>query len=310
MHVHVATNSPEMADEALQQVYAKARMGRVGDPVGFSYHQDVQGDSDLSLGSFHFGGHGEVGLVLEDTLTVVRPRAGGHRWEVGGRRGTGTMMIQPGVPYQAQLELLTVDTVDFGLPALRETARTVYGDDRLELSFGDPRPAFPARDGYWRSSYEFVRQVLSDPAMSSVDMLRADLLRRISVATLETFALSSGPRTLRSTTAARQAAYRRAVEFMQASLSLPITLEDVARYAGTSTVELARTFRHHAGTTPGAWLRELRLGAAHRDLVDGNPADGDTVREIALRWAMPYPGDFARRYRRAYGRNPGRTLRG
>ena len=74
-------------------------------------------------------------------------------------------------------------------------------------------------------------------------------------------------------------------------------------------MELVRAFRSHAGTTPGAYLRELRLVAAHDDLVQGDPARGDTVRGIARRWGMNHPGDFARRHRQAYGENPAATLR-
>ena len=82
--------------------------------------------------------------------------------------------------------------------------------------------------------------------------------------------------------AARQAAYTRAVEFIHATLSLPIPLEDVARHAGVSTIELTRAFRAHISITPGAYLRGLRLAAAHTELRAADPGLGATVSAIAI----------------------------
>ncbi|GAA1756519.1 helix-turn-helix transcriptional regulator [Kocuria aegyptia] len=310
IRLRVATTDPEVANDRLRQTYAGAEIRTTRDDPAFAYRQDVDGDDELTLGRFHFGGRGRVNLVLEDTLTVVRRRTGIHRWEVDGRRGTGLMVFQPHEGYRAELELLEVDALNLHLSALRNTARTVHGDQRLEVAFDHPRPVSPAHAKYWADTYEFVHGSLTDPAVAAVPLLRADLLRRISVATLETFSLSGDPMTRRSSVAARQTAHRRAVEFMHASLSLPITIEDVARHVGLSTVELTRVFQSRTGMTPAEHLRGLRLAAAHRDLVRGAPADGVTVRAIALRWGFPHAGDFARRHRHVYGENPARTLHG
>ncbi|MFE7630200.1 helix-turn-helix transcriptional regulator [Kocuria sp. NPDC057446] len=308
IRLRVATNDPEVAGDRLRQTYAGAEIRTPRDDPAFAYRQDVDGDAELSLGRFHFGGRGRVNLVLEDTLTVVRRRTGTHRWEVDGRRGTGLMVIQPHEAYRAELEFLEADSLNLHLPALQDTARAVHGDQDLEVAFDHPRPASPAHAKYWADTFDFAHGILTDPAISTVPLLRADLHRRMAVATLETFRLSGDPRTRRISVAARQTAHRQAVEFMHASLSLPITVEDVARHVGLSTVELAGVFRSRTGITPAAYLRGLRLAAAHQDLVRGTPAGGGTVRAIALRWGFPHAGDFARRHRHAYGENPARTL--
>ncbi|GGG58956.1 hypothetical protein GCM10011374_22240 [Kocuria dechangensis] len=310
VRLRVATTDPEEAGHRLRQTYAGAEMRTPRDSPAFVYRQEVDGDHDLALGRFHFGGHGRVSLVLEDTFTVVRGRSGVHHWEVGGHHGTGLMLIQPLQDYRAVLELLEVDSVNLSVSALRETARTVYGDEKLEIVFDAPRPVSRAREQFWTDTCAFVQQALTDPAVVGVPLLRADLLRRMSLATLETFPLAGDPRPRRISAAARQDAHRRAVGFMHASLSLPITVEDVARHVGLSALELTRAFRSHTGTTPAAYLRGLRLAAAHQDLVRGDPSAGDTVGMIALRWGFAHAGDFARRHRRTYGENPRRTLRG
>jgi AraC-like DNA-binding protein len=310
IRLRVATTDPEVANDRLRQTYAGAEIRTPRDDPAFAYRQDVDGDAELSLGRFHFAGRGRVNLVLEDMLTVVRRRTGTHRWEVDGRRGTGLMVIQPHEDYRAELEFLEVDSLNLHLPALQDTARAVHGDQDLEVAFDHPRPASAAHAKYWADTYEHVHEALTDPGIATVPLLRADLQRRMAVATLEAFCLSGDPRTRRTSVAARQTAHRKAVEFMHASLSLPITVEDVARHVGLSTVELTEVFRSRTGMTPADHLRGLRLAAAHQDLVRGDPADGETVRAIALRWGFPHAGDFARRHRQAYGENPARTLHG
>jgi AraC-like DNA-binding protein len=311
LHLQVSTTDPEAANEALRQVYSRARMGTIDDPSSFLYRQEVHGDSELTLGRLTFRGSIAGHMVLEENFSVVLPRSGSLDWEIAGRKGSGLslFMVQPAQDYFGAVDRLAVDSVNLSRPALQDTARTVFGDERLEVAFEHPRPVSPAREKYWRTTYDFVQQALADPAVADVPLLRADLLRQISVATLETFALCGDVQARRASTAARQAAYRRAVEFVDAAVSLPITVEDIARHVGLSTLELTRAFRSHAGTTPAAHLRGLRLAAAHEDLVHGDPAEGHTVAEIAARWGFAHPGDFARRHRQAYGENPGRTLR-
>ncbi|MFI7480782.1 helix-turn-helix transcriptional regulator [Kocuria sp. M1R5S2] len=306
----VATDDPDVAGDRLRQTYAKAEMLVPRDAPGFGFRQDVDGDSDLSLARFRLEGHARVRAELDDVVTVVRRRSGGHDWDVGGLRGTGLMLIQPHDSYRAELELLTVDAVNFSLAVLRRTALDVYGRDAGSVVFDHPRPAGRSQEKYWSTTHDFVRRALADPAVESAPLLRADLLRRLTVATLEGFPRGDVTgRTRRSSTAARAAACRRAVSFMHDARALPITLEDVARHVGLSTLELGRALRVHRGTTPGNVLRELRLEAAHEDLVRGDPAAGDTVRGIALRWAFPDPGDFVRRHRVRYGAGPAAALR-
>lgn len=309
IHLRFATTNPEAVKDRLSQTYTGADIRPPRDNPAFVYRQEVDGDADLALGRFHFGGHGQASLVLEDRFTVARLRSGHHHWEVDGHRGTGLMIIQPLQEYRAVLDFMRVETVDLSLTALARTARTVYGDDRIEMAFAGPRPVSPAMARYWGATHEFVHQGLTDPGIASAPLLRADLLRRMAVATLETFPFAGDPQARRISMATQRAAYRQAVEFMHAALSLPITVEDVARHAHLSTLELTRAFRAHAGTTPGAYLRDLRLAAAHQDLVRGDSAAGDTVVAIAVRWGFAHSGDFARRHRADYGENPAHTLR-
>ena len=50
---------------------------------------------------------------------------------------------------------------------------------------------------------------------------------------------------------------------------------------------------HPLGLTPAQYLRRTRMDAAHRDLQDGDPARGDTVKGIAARWGFTWQDDTA-----------------
>ncbi|HJU46532.1 MAG TPA: AraC family transcriptional regulator [Gaiellaceae bacterium] len=102
--------------------------------------------------------------------------------------------------------------------------------------------------------------------------------------------------------AASSRAVRRAVDFMHANASQPLTGGAVARAAGVGSRALQAAFRRDLGTTPTAYLRDLRLELAHAELT----ANGDdaTVTEIALRCGFAHPGRFAAAYRARFGIPP------
>ena len=63
-------------------------------------------------------------------------------------------------------------------------------------------------------------------------------------------------------------------------------------------------FAVHVGLPPMAYLRDVRLVNAHRDLVDGH----GPVANVAHRWGFLHLGRFAADYRRKYGQTPSQTL--
>ncbi|MFD7451845.1 helix-turn-helix transcriptional regulator [Kitasatospora sp. NPDC059827] len=89
-----------------------------------------------------------------------------------------------------------------------------------------------------------------------------------------------------------------------------VSVADIARAARTSLPSLRQGFRTHLNTTPLAYLRQLRLDHAHRDLLaiaDGR-AQG-TVTDVAYRWGFTHLGRFSAAYRGSFGQPPSRTLR-
>ncbi|MEX5303933.1 helix-turn-helix transcriptional regulator [Kocuria sabuli] len=141
-------------------------------------------------------------------------------------------------------------------------------------------------------------------------LLRAEMTRSLVTALLHTFPNSFLER-LRAPAPAPwtgSGGVRRAVAFIDAHLSEPIGLAEIAAAARMSPRGLQAAFRREKETTPLGYLRAGRLEAAHADLVAADPATGVSVAVIAARWGFAHPGRFAAAYRDRYGQAPSVTL--
>jgi AraC-like DNA-binding protein len=88
--------------------------------------------------------------------------------------------------------------------------------------------------------------------------------------------------------------------FIEARLPEPsLCPADVARAHGISTRQLHRLF-HQAGTSFGAFLRDLRLARCRADFSDPRCA-ALPVTAIAYRWGFSDSAHFSRSFRAAYG---------
>lgn len=99
---------------------------------------------------------------------------------------------------------------------------------------------------------------------------------------------------------------RRAEEYMRAKLDQPLTTQQVAREAGCSVRTLQLAFRRFRHTTPGAWLRTLRLDEARQFLL----RDADSmysITDIAYRCGFNHLSKFAAHYRTRFGETPSQT---
>lgn len=96
---------------------------------------------------------------------------------------------------------------------------------------------------------------------------------------------------------------RDALDYIEANLTRPLRLADIAVAAGISVRALQNKFQKEVGRTPVQFILDQRLLRAHQDLVSDRHA-AETVAEIATRWGFGHMSDFSQRYRRAYGRSP------
>lgn len=99
----------------------------------------------------------------------------------------------------------------------------------------------------------------------------------------------------------------RAERYIDAHLSEPITLDDIARAARVPCRTLLDNFRRFRETSPMRYLRERRLALARERLLAGAP--DATVLGVLLDCGVGHVGRFAAEYSARYGELPSETLR-
>ncbi|MFH7598752.1 AraC family transcriptional regulator [Streptomyces racemochromogenes] len=101
---------------------------------------------------------------------------------------------------------------------------------------------------------------------------------------------------------------RRAVDFIEANAHRDIGLAEIAASIPLTPRAVQYAFKRHAGTTPLAHLRRVRLARAHAELRSADPATA-SVTSIAAKWGFGHFGRFAAAHRAAYGVSPVSLLR-
>ncbi|HKC27708.1 MAG TPA: AraC family transcriptional regulator [Jatrophihabitans sp.] len=109
------------------------------------------------------------------------------------------------------------------------------------------------------------------------------------------------------TTVAQRAA-RRVVEMMQERPHHPWSVSELAQQVSVSARSLHQEFRRLTGTTPMAYLRDIRLQCAYDELRTADP-EVATVTTVAHLWGFAHLGRFAASYRQRFGELPGETLK-
>jgi len=100
---------------------------------------------------------------------------------------------------------------------------------------------------------------------------------------------------------------RRAIDFMQAHLELPITLADIVAATGIPGRTLQKHFQDHRGVSPMRYLRTARLARVREALLKAG--DAGNVTDLAMTWGFSHLGRFAGEYRRHFGESPSETWR-
>ncbi|MEW2413154.1 helix-turn-helix domain-containing protein [Streptomyces sp. NPDC046866] len=198
------------------------------------------------------------------------------------------------------------------VPLLREAAPVPAGLQPVRVRFTGPGPLDPQAARLWRGSREYVRGVLASAGAARIPPLLVGEAGRLLAAT----ALAVFPNNLTGATLpadgldATPDTLRRAVVFMEENAHADIGLGHIAAAAHVTPRALQYAFRRHAGTTPLAYLRRVRLERAHTELLAADPGGGTTVTAVAARWGFGHTGRFAAAYRQVYGVPPSVTLHG
>ena len=97
----------------------------------------------------------------------------------------------------------------------------------------------------------------------------------------------------------------RAVECMRSNLSLPTSIQSLARELGISASQLGRAFARHTTMSPAAVWREIRLQRARWLLLNSSLTQVEVARECGF----ADRSHLNRWFHRAFGETPGRARR-
>jgi AraC-like DNA-binding protein len=101
---------------------------------------------------------------------------------------------------------------------------------------------------------------------------------------------------------------KRVEDYIETHADEPLTVADLAAYAGVSASALFAGFRDFRNTTPMAHLRSVRLRRVHDELQAALPTAA-SVTEVAIRWGFRHLSHFTTHYKRKFGELPSETLR-
>ncbi|MEU6845349.1 helix-turn-helix transcriptional regulator [Streptomyces sp. NPDC046716] len=245
-----------------------------------------------------------------DKLCLVSMNQGVHTsGEEACGPGETFLVAQPDRPYSGEVREADYTIVSFGPEHLQAAAGPSAGRVRLTGT----RAVSPEANRLLHSTVAYLRDVVFAPAGTdapSSPLLIGNALRHLAAVTLTCLPNTthdSGP-TRTDTRDARPHTLGRALTYIDENAHRDIGLADIAAAAFVTPRALQYAFTRHAGTTPLAHLRRVRLARAHDDLKAAFSGE-TTVAEIAARWGFAHAGRFSGYYRDAYGIMPIRTLK-
>ncbi|MGW6981452.1 helix-turn-helix domain-containing protein [Streptomyces sp. NPDC054932] len=215
---------------------------------------------------------------------------------------------QPHLPYAGRVHGAELRAVTVPLALLEQLAGRVPGGTARPLRLTRFTPVSEALAAHWKRTVAYVEESVLALPVASEPLVMDAAARMLAAAVLVAFPSNARPEpVLADTRDATPETVRRAIAFIEAEPDAEIGLAEMATAAGVTPRALQYAFRRHLGTTPTAYLRRVRLGLAHADLVAADPSR-DTVTAIAGRWGFHHQGRFSAVYRAAYGGHPRSTL--
>lgn len=124
---------------------------------------------------------------------------------------------------------------------------------------------------------------------------------------IEALMTSTAPK-VKTTAGNRTRALKSALDFIQASPTSELTVEDICVNIGVTKRTLQRAFRERYGVTPKFYLQLQRLNNVQKALLRSNP-ETTKIGDLAIDQGYWHMSQFASDYRRMFGELPSTTLR-
>jgi AraC-like DNA-binding protein len=303
----------EMCGAAL---YPQQDIGVLDDPKAFSLAQRVAGLGPITVGEIEFGSPiwmdcGEDRSTYHVNVPLSGRLESAHRGQ--------QMTVRPGVAavYRPQGHT-AVSRWDGGGRTVFVKLDRASVDDALARSLGreltsqiDFHSAMPTTSGPGRSWMEMLllvkRQLFAPDSLIHQPLVGLPLIDSLVRGLLVAADHRDREAVMRGSGRAAPRVVRAAIDIIEAEPDVPLTVSALAVRTNVSVRTLYDGFRRHLGTTPMAYLRNVRLRRVHETLLESDPGV-TTVAAVAHRWGFTHHGRFAAAYVNRYGERPRDTL--
>ncbi|TQM01927.1 AraC family transcriptional regulator [Pseudonocardia kunmingensis] len=319
-HEILRTHDRDEARERVGQVFCWHGLDVLGAATAFEARQHVARLGPIALCYLDYGA--EVRITPEHVAgfhLVHIPLAGAasataRQQHVTALPGRSAVLVSPGRPVTLHWQPGSPHLlVWFDRDAIEHTLRNTLGHSPKEpLRFDLELDLTAPRSRRWLEIVHLVRRDIEDGPTLATHPAVGRHLQQLAITGLLLAARHSHSALLHGppNRAVAPARVRRAVELIRDHAAEELTVEDVATAVGVGVRALQQGFRTHVGTTPTAYLRQVRLERVRAELLAGTAESGVSVTEVALRWGFAHLGRFALAYRSAFGEPPSATLRG
>jgi AraC-like DNA-binding protein len=312
--IEFATTSAEEAHAFFDQNYVGVRARRAGSASNADLRVDTMATGTLAVDRVtNHGLHADTEVDVFPEMTVLTSLGGRLRYEFP-RAGevvcaSGSMVHFRDEPCCATWQDFDVLLVRLAWHEVHQAAATLTGLEPGDLRFAAAAP-IPQRADLWASTARMLyRELHAGDARITNPLIHRTLFDLVVATAISVFpntAVSRGY--VPGPGDVGPPALRRAVAYIDAHASLPITEADIANTAGSTPRAVRAAFRRQLDTTPLAYLARVRLEAAHRDLQSADPTAAETVAVIAQRWGFPHLAGFSSAYWEAFASEPEATL--
>jgi AraC-like DNA-binding protein len=312
--VNIDTTDPEEAHGYLQATYVDHSVRLSGSRELFRFRHQITDGGNFFVARYEHSMNCRVDTDPFGYLLIGQMLGGRLRLRAGHEElvpAVGEMfLLDPAVPMRIHWEDFRAGLVRLDLDVVQRVAAEATGDPDTSVRFSLSRAVSADRARHWQ---ELVRYLTRDFCRNELaygsPLIHSHTMRLLAATVLETF-----PNTTTSADPGRPggadaSAVRRAVAYIDDHAAAPIGVSEIAAAARLGTRSVQEAFRRHLDTTPMAYLRQVRLERAHRDLQAADPMAGTTVADVATRWGFAHHGRFAALYQSRYGHTPSQALR-
>lgn len=267
----------------------------------------------IGLGRMSYGGEIIVKPgIFEDFILLQMPIRGEERIELGNERvrctpQTGIIInaqTKSVINHAANTEKLII-RIDRSL--LENTCQQNLGRTlRDNLEFDAALPLNTPAGIRWLGMVSWIYDYLSDDDNLSqlmIPQLENSLVNML----LSTQPHNYSAELLNDAPSLAPFFIKRVERYIEDNAHEPITINDMAEYAGVSSRSLFTSFRRYRNTSPMRYLKEIRLRYVN-EALQRSVIGTETVTAVAFKWGFSHLGHFTTDYKRRFGESPSETL--